>query len=220
MPKSPKGNKTKNPIILNEYGWLWLNRDGSPTTLTRELYGAMCPGMSNTQLLKAYAKLLAAETEFWRHGRELAAVMEFCGLGYSRPDGQTSDHWADIATLKWDPDFYRYVRDSFAPVGIMIDAYEPEYKIGSDQEFPISVINDLPEAWEGSVKLQILRNGKPIAAKTQACKVAALGATKLDFTMKIPAAGEYELEAALIKGGEPPVRSVRDFKASATVSTK
>ena len=221
VPKAPKGNKTKNPIIMNEYGWLWLNRDGSPTTLTRELYSAMCPGFSNTQLLKVYAKLLAAETEFWRHGRELAGVMEFCGLGYSRGDGQTSDHWANIEKLTWDPDFYNYVRDSFAPVGIMIDAYEPAYKIGANQEFPVSVINDLPEAWEGSVRLQILRDGKPVgAAKTQACKVAGLGSTKVDFTLRIPAAGDYELEAALIKGSERPVRSVRDFKAAATVSDR
>jgi hypothetical protein len=52
------------------------------------------------------------------------------------------------------------------------------------------------------------------------CKVAALGATKVDFTLRIPAAGDYELEAALIKGSDRPVRSVRDFKAAATVSDR
>jgi beta-galactosidase len=220
VPKAPKGNKDKNPVILNEYGWLWLNRDGSPTTLTRELYGAMSPGISNQQRLRVYAKLLAAETEFWRHGRELAAVHEFCGLGYSRPDGQTSDHWADIGKLTWDPDFYTYVRDAFAPVGIMIDAYEPAYVIGSNQVFPISVINDLYTSWKGSVRLRITRDGKTVLEKIQPCKVAELGATNLDFAMKIPAAGNYELEATLIKGSEPPVRSVRDFKAAATVSDR
>jgi len=220
VPKAPKGNKDKNPVILNEYGWLWLNRDGSPTTLTRELYGAMCPGFSNKQLLRTYAKLLAAETEFWRHGRQVAAVMEFCGLGYSRSDGQTSDHWADLEKLTWDPDFYTYVRDAFAPVGIMIDAYEPAYKIGDDQAFPISIINDLHQPWEGSVRLRITRDGKTVLEKTQPCKVAALGATKLDFTLKIPAAGDYQLEAALIKGSERPVCSFRDFKAAATVSNR
>lgn len=220
VPKAVHGNKEKNPVILNEYGWLWLNRDGSPTTLTRELYGAMSPGVSNQQRQRLYAKLLAAETEFWRHARICAAILEFCGLGYSRGDGQTSDHWADIEKLSWDPDFYTYVRDSFAPVGIMINAYDPEYVIGADQAFPISVINDLPQAWEGSVRLRIVKDGKTVTEKTQPCKVAALGATNLDFTLKIPAAGDYELEAALIRGTERPVRSVRDFKAAATVSKR
>lgn len=220
VPKAPKGNKEKNPVILNEYGWLWLNRDGSPTTLTSELYGAMCPGQNNTQLLRTYAKLLAAETEFWRHGRELAGIMEFCGLGYSRGDGQTSDHWADLEKLTWDPDFYTYVRDSFAPVGIMIDIYEPAYKIGTDQAFPISLINDLPQDWEGSVRLRIIRDGKTVLENSQPCKVAAQGATKLDFTLLIPEAGEYQLEAALIKGDDRPVCSVRDFTAAETVSNR
>ena len=220
VPKGIHGNKEKNPVILNEYGWLWLNRDGSPTTLTRELYGAMCPGFSNEQLLRVYAKLLAAETEFWRHGRNCAAVMEFCGLGYSRGDGQTSDHWADLEQLKWDPDFYTYVRDSFAPVGIMIDAYDPAYVIGAEQAFPVSVINDLESTWDGSVRLRILKDGQPIAEKTQVCKVDGFGATQLDFTMKIPEAGDYVLEAALIKGSERPVCSVRDFKAAATVTNR
>jgi hypothetical protein len=220
VPKAPKGNKEKNPVVLNEYGWLWLNRDGSPTTLTRELYGAMSPGVSNKERLRIYAKLLAAETEFWRHGREVAAVHEFCALSYSRGDGQTSDHWADIEKLTWDPDFYTYVRDSFAPVGIMIDAYDPAYVIGAEQAFPISVINDLHQPWVGSVRLRIVKDGKTVVEKTQPCKVEALGATRLDFTLKIPDAGDYELEAALVKGNEPPVRSVRDFTAAATVSSR
>ena len=30
--------KLKVPIIINEYCWLWLNRDGSPTCLTDKVY--------------------------------------------------------------------------------------------------------------------------------------------------------------------------------------
>ena len=76
---------------------------------------------------------MAAETEFWRSHRGCAAVLHFCGLGYSRPDGQTSDHWADVEKLAWDPDFYGYVRDAFAPVGLMIDAWAEEYPPGATQ---------------------------------------------------------------------------------------
>ena len=49
--------------------------------------------------------------------------MHFTTLGYSRPDGQTSDHWTKggVAKLQWEPEFYQYVRDAFAPVGMMID---------------------------------------------------------------------------------------------------
>jgi hypothetical protein len=92
--------------------------------------------------------------------------------------------------------------------------------IGADQVFPISVINDLPQAWEGSVRVRIVKDGKTVVEKTQSCKVDGFGATQMDVTLKIPEAGDYELEAALVKGAERPVRSVRDFKAAATVSSR
>ena len=38
MRRFPKFN---NPIIVNEYGELWLNRDGTPTVLTQRLYDRM-----------------------------------------------------------------------------------------------------------------------------------------------------------------------------------
>ena len=40
MGPAPSGStsKTGHAMILNEYGWLWLNRDGTPTLLTQKLY--------------------------------------------------------------------------------------------------------------------------------------------------------------------------------------
>ncbi|MBT6004623.1 MAG: hypothetical protein HOG79_02815, partial [Prolixibacteraceae bacterium] len=34
----PDGKRYNNPIIVNEYAWIWLNRDGSPTTLTDRVF--------------------------------------------------------------------------------------------------------------------------------------------------------------------------------------
>ena len=81
----PVGRPGKNAVILNEYGWLWLNRDGTPTTLTKDLYrNLLGPHSSTAERRHLYARYLAAETEFWRAHRSCAAVMHFCGLGYSR----------------------------------------------------------------------------------------------------------------------------------------
>jgi hypothetical protein len=227
LSKNPKGNaysnKDKNPVIINEYGWLWLNRDGRPTTLTAEVYGKLMPGASPAQLQALHAKLLAQETEFWRHSREAAAVMEFCGLGYSRPDGQTSDHWVDIDKLTWEPEFYKYVKDSFAPVGAMVEAYEVEYLAGAAQDFPVSVINDLGEAWEGTVRLRVTKAGESLAAieEVKPCKVEAGGKTIVTFKITVPAEqANYLLDAALIRGSETPVRSYREFRSAATVAPR
>ena len=113
------------PSSSTSTGWLWLNRDGSPTTLTRTLYSNLLGSASTvSSRFHLQAAYIAAETEFWRSHRRAAAVMHFTTLGYSRPDGQTSDHWRDVARLEWEPEFHRAAHDAFAPVGLMVDYLE------------------------------------------------------------------------------------------------
>ena len=207
-------NKGKHAVIINEYGWLWLNRDGSPTTLTQKLYQNMLgKDATSGQRRHRYARYLAADTEFWRSHRKLAGVLHFTALGYSRPAGATSDHWLDVNKLEWEPEFYNYVRDAFAPVGIMIDAWEDTYPAGQSREFPVAVINDLYAEWKGAVRVRLLRDGTTVLEKSQPCEVPALGRTQLAFPIDLPAPpGNYQLEAALIQPGAAPVRSLRDFQ--------
>jgi len=206
-------NKGKNPVIINEYGWLWLNRDGTPTTLTRDLYQNLLGKDSTTaQRRHVYARYLAAETEFWRSHRAAAGVLHFCALGYARSDGQTSDHWTDVEKLVWEPEFQRYVRDAFAPVGLMIDAWAEEYAAGKPQEFPVVVINDLYSSWQGTVRFRLLKDGTCVQEQAMSCEVPPLGDVKLAFTIDLPATpGNYQVEATLMKSGDAPVRSLRDF---------
>ncbi|MCX6922316.1 MAG: hypothetical protein NT154_03740, partial [Verrucomicrobia bacterium] len=177
--------------------------------LYRNLLGA---DSTTSQRRHLYARYLAAETEFWRCHRRAAAVMHFTTLGYSRPDGQTSDHWQDVASLTWEPEFYKYVRDSFAPVGLMIDAWAETYPAGARQEFPVVVINDRDDAWKGIVRFRLLRAGAPVAQVIEACEIPALGDARLKFLITLPeAAGGYQAEATLIEPRAEPVCSLRDF---------
>jgi len=216
----PQGNELANPgdspVIINEYGWLWLNRDGSPTTLTRDLYrNLLGPDSTTAERRRLYARYLAAETEFWRCHRQAAAVMHFTSLGYSRPSGQTSDHWLDVAKLTWEPEFLRYVRDAFAPVGVMIDAWAAEYEAGRPHQFSVVVINDLYRDWRGTVRLRLLREGKPIDERRLGAAVPALGRVELNTTVEMPTGrGPCQLEAMLEGTPSGDVRSLRDFTVS------
>ncbi len=63
----PEGNDMKNsgtyPVIINEYGWLWLNRDGSPTTLTKKLFeNLLGKNATADDRRKLSAQYIAAET--------------------------------------------------------------------------------------------------------------------------------------------------------------
>jgi len=213
MSGSAQMNKGKNPVIVNEYNSMFLNRDGTPTPGAKKEYEALLgPDSTVQQRRELCARLLAAQTEFWRCHRKCAAVMQFCALGYSRPDGVTSDNWTDVEKLTWDPWFYQYARDAFAPVGLMIDVWAKSYPPGPGRVFPVVVINDLYETWKGTVRFRLLRDDKTIAEQRQACEVSALGSRKLTFALDIPAKlGSYTVEAALLSPGAPPVRSLRDF---------
>jgi hypothetical protein len=213
----------KNAVIVNEYGWLWLNRDGTPTTLTKDLYrNLLGPHSTTAERRHLYARYLAAETEFWRAHRSCAAVMHFCALGYSRsgekprPEGgATSDHWADVEKLAWDPEFYDYVRDAFAPVGVMIDAWAERYASGAGRNFSVMVVNDLYESWQGTIRFRLLGDSKTFAEQTQSVEIPALGSGKFVFAIDIPhRPGHYQLEAALLSPDGTAVRSLREFQVT------
>jgi beta-galactosidase len=212
------------PIIINEYGWLWLNRDGTPTCLTAKVYEKLLgPDSTTEQRRLLYARYLAALTEFWRCGRKCAGVLHFCGLGYSRPGdkprpegGATSDHFIDLENLTFEPNFERYVRDAFSPVGLMIDFWAEQLETDSQRKFEVVLINDLPRLFEGPVRLAIERDGATVTEKSENCRIDGLALTVLTFDMEIPKEeGQYRLVAELIRRDGTKVRSLRDFKVQA-----
>jgi hypothetical protein len=172
----------------------------------------MDPSATTAQRRRLYARNMAAITEFFRAHRKAAGVLQFCALGYSRPDGQTSDDWVDVEKLTRDRDFYAYVRDAFAPVGLMVNSWADEYPGGSTKEFPVLLVNDLNEAWTGSVRFRLLRDGSVLQEEAKPASVAGLGTGRLAFTVSIPEQpATYQVEATLLATPDGPVRSLRDF---------
>jgi hypothetical protein len=216
--------KYNQPIIINEYGWLWLNRDGSTTCLTGSVYEKLLgPNSTAAERRLLYARYLAALTEFWRCHRECAGVLHFCGLGYSRagdkprPEGgATSDHFIDLEKITFEPYFEQYVRDAFSPVGLMIDFWDEELVSGSEHQFKVFVINDLYYNWKGTIRLLIERDGQVITEQSKSCTIDSLAREVISFTQTVPGEiGEYQLVAELVGTGNSVVRSLRDFKVTA-----
>lgn len=209
--KSPDGKRYKNPVILNEYGWIWLNRNGTTTTLTDKVYENVFPDVSTPeQRLEVYAKHLGMLTEFWRAGRKAAAVMHFCGLGYSRPEpprGQTSDHFIDLRELTFEPNFVKYLKPAFSPVGVMLGFWENSVARGSKTEVPVFVINDNYADYSGELVLS-LSDGKAISRKV---RVQTMGRDTLNIPLAMPVKdGSYVMQASLVVSGDT-IRSTREF---------
>jgi hypothetical protein len=82
----------RNSLIINEYGGLWLTRDGLPTRLAQRSYGYLTePATPPAERARLYARTMAAFTEFFRAHRQAAGVLHFTALGYSRPDGTSQN---------------------------------------------------------------------------------------------------------------------------------
>jgi hypothetical protein len=208
------GRKPGSPCaVVNEYGWLWLNRDGTPTLLTKTFYSKLLgPNSTAEERFTLQARYLAAETEFWRAKRGSAAVMHFCALAYSRPDGYTSDNWSNVEKLEFEPLFYKYVRDSFAPIGLMVDNFVPEQHAEQMVNFPVVVFSDLATEWKGQVHVEFSREGKMITEKTLPVALDALGKTELACPLRMPGeTGAYQVKATLLNTPVGPVSSLRDF---------
>ncbi len=209
------------PIIINEYAWLWLTRDGNPTCLTDKIYESLLgPDSTVEQRRHIYARYLAALTEFWRAHRECAGVVHFCGLGYSRPGdiprpegGATADHWLDVENLQFEPLFEQYVRDAFSPVGVMLDFWAEEVPAGSMQEVKVYVINDTYDDWQGDVRLLLRRGDDSKLLEAEPAQVEPLGREILTFKFTVPAApGDFTLIAE-VETGHEKVLSLRDFES-------
>jgi hypothetical protein len=210
----------KVPVLINEYAWLWLNRDGSPTTLTKNWYDQYFgPHSTAGERFSLYARYLSALTEFWRSCRHYAGVLHFCGLGYARSGslprprgGATSDHFIDMEALTFEPNFEKYVRDAFSPVGLMIDFWQEELPRGHKQKVDVAIINDLPKEWQGDLILYMRQGEKRIVEQTQNCILPPLGRKVISFPIEFPVqTGIYDLIAEIEVNGEP-VRSTRRFK--------
>ncbi len=186
-----------NPIVINEYAWIWLNRNGTPTLLTDKVYERCFPDDTTSgQRLETYGKHLGILTEYWRTHRKCAGVLHFCGLGYSRseePRGQTSDHFIDIKNLTLDPSFVKYVKPAFNPVGVFLDWFEDE--VIADQPVVVDaiVINDLDRNIEADMHIYWDSDSLQIVVSE---KIILLPFEKKDLQFSIVSPnnmGEYEL---------------------------
>jgi len=212
---NPGGNpdETRYMKIVNEYGWLWLNRDGTPTTLTRDLYNNLI-GKNSTeaQRRQLYATYLAAETEFWRCHRQSASVLHFTALAYSRTDGQTSDHFKDVENLVYEDEFLKYIPDAFSPVSLMLDEWGNEIKTGVSHEYKIIAINDLEPEWNGKLLLRIYDNDRIVAEKSTDIEISSFGQTTINLSLISPESpGKFTVVASLERGNDKSIKSIREI---------
>ena len=210
-PGSPSGHA----MILNEYGWLWINRDGSPTELTRNLYPLLLgPNATPEQRIDLDAYLLGGVTEYWRAYRQYAGVLHFVYLMSSDPMGYTADHFRNIEKLELHAPFQQYMSNAFAPLGVYLSFWQPSLKAGSERQYQVMLVNDEPVTAKGQLSLQWVDGmGAVVARKDTPFEIAALGQMTYYVELATPQGeGKFELRAVADGAGSRfgcPVQSRR-----------
>ncbi len=194
---------TGHAVIINEYGWLWLNRDGSPTELTRAVYARLVgPNATAEERFEAYGYHMGGQTEFWRAHRNAAGILHFVYLTCSFPGAYTADHWLDVANLKLEPHFEDYSGEAFKPLGVYLNFWQPKLKAGAERRFAVMMVNDESVAARGKLVVSV---GE---ARTEtAFDIPALGQQTYNLDLRVPpAAGPALVKATAIpEKGAPTV---------------
>jgi hypothetical protein len=198
-PKEPPLAARAN--VLNEYGWLWLRRDGEPTLLTEKLYPKLLgPGSTKEERLEANAYLLAGKTEYWRAHRHYAGILHFVYLTCSYPGVFTADHFQDVRALRLNPWFEDYMGEAMKPLGVYLAFFQPSLEGGKTRTFRVMMVNDVDDAKRGELRLTLeAEDGREAARATAPFEIAPLGTLTREIALAAPAApGRYVLRASAL----------------------
>ena len=216
------------PQLVNEYGWIWLWRDGRPSKLTLNNYNYyLGENATPEQCRELQAYWLELETEWLRSERSVGGILAFCHL--TNNYGFTGDWFInDIKDLEPSPAF-RWFKHCFAPSAVFIDLADRRYtkhleplKPGSDLVFNLVGVNDLNKESSGKVLLKLLdEKGTIISTQEESIVIEPFGKWLQPCLLKLPSkSGGYLLIAEYHeKGRAKPVLSRRYLKVGDAVTS-
>jgi hypothetical protein len=206
---------TGHPVIINEYEWLWLQSDGTPTQGTREVWSHLLPaGSTADDHFALHGYLVAGITEFWRAYRNAVGVIHFSFLSYSVPYSNSSGCFSDIENLVLEPHFADYAKEAFRPLGVYLNFWQPTVPANSQRRVAVMMVNDEYEASHGILVLSLHdAEGRELSRTETQYEVAALGQQTYELQLQAPAvAGQCLLKAVAYPAGEKtPTVSRRRF---------
>jgi hypothetical protein len=195
---------TGHAMIDNEYFWLQLNRDGSPTAITTSIFDRLLGPNSTAQQRFAFSAYInGGMTEFWRAYRNYAGVLHFVYLTCSFPGIVTSDSFLDVEKLELEPNFKDYMSEAFKPLGVYINFWRPTLEASSKRRFYVMMINDEYAEAKGNLALSLeAEDGKEALRRELSFSIPGLGQQTYKFDIEIPnGPGKFLLKAAASLSG-------------------
>jgi hypothetical protein len=216
------------PQLVNEYGWMWLWRDGTPSKLTVKNYDYyLGPKASNLERQELQAYWLQLQTEWLRTERALAGVMHFCYL--TNNYGFTGDAFTGPIAQLQPNSMLRWFKHCFAPAAVFINLTDERYMKhvaphapGSTLSFDLVGVNDEPKAASGKVLLRLVNSqGKTVKTENRSIQIAAYGNQTIPLTLRLPSQPDgYLLLAEFTPEGKKAANTVRSRRYLKVGSTQ
>lgn len=206
--------------LVNEYGWVWLFRNGNPSKLTVEFYDFYLGKNSTPERNREFqAYWLQLETEWLRSQPYHAGVLAFCYLANNY--GYTGDWFINrIRDLQPAPAL-KWFKHAFAPQAVFINLtdgrymkQQEPYQPGSMLSFTLYGINDKIRPVTGDLKLMIYdENGKETQLDQKTVSIPGTGNRSIPACVTLPERpGGYLLTARFKPEGGNEVISRRYVK--------
>ncbi len=217
------------PQLVNEYGWIWLWRNGQPSKLTVDIYDYyLGPNSTPEQNRELQAYLLQLETEWLRSEPEIAGVLAFCYL--TNNYGYTGDWFTgNIRDLIPSPAL-KWFSDCFSPSAVFINLTDERYvkqtvphSPGGKLSFSLAKVNDLSINVSGEITIRLLSsNGKSVIKKSLPVTLAPFDRSYFKVELSLPKKeGGYLLLAEFrTEGKKDPVISRRFIKVGVATDYK
>ena len=203
--------------LINEYGWVWLWRNGTPSKLTVDFYKYyLGPDSKPEQNRDFQAYWMQLETEWLRSNPNAAGVLAFCYLANNY--GYTGDWFTgNIKDLKPSPTLDWFIH-AFAPAATFINLTDERYtkfvephQPGSTLLFNLTGINNRGASVSGTVQLRLIdQSGKSTGEQNLSVSLNSFVRTNFPVSLTLPnQAGGYLLVAEFTPKGGSPVISRR-----------
>ena len=209
------------PQLVNEYGWIWLWRDGRPAKLTVNNYNYFLgENATPEQRWEMQAYWLQLETEWIRAERTFAGVLAFCHL--TNNYGFTGDWFMNnIKDLEISPTL-EWFKHCFAPQAVFINLVDQRYmkhpaphKPGSILFFNLMGINDYLNPATGKTVVRLINSkGDVVSQQDIAIRIDPFAKNTVPCIIELPnEKGGYLLVAEYYpEGKNQPVISRRYLK--------
>lgn len=183
--------------LVNEYGWVWLWRDGTPSKLTTPVYNYYLGTKTTVEERRNFqAYWLQCETEWMRSNRSIAGVLAFCLL--TNNYGYTGDWFiGNIKDLTPSPTLY-WFKHCFASTNVFLNITDERYAKGqaahtpgSELSFTLRGVNDAIQNKNGKVTLKLLNSrGESVYNATIAVNLPASNRLDIPYSFTLPTASD------------------------------